>query len=174
MKKYYLPLFFLLLLAYSPFSFAEGDESISLFPGILGTSCGPGWKVNSQNTWIGITTRSFTNLTSSSSFAVTSGTSGCAKHNFVKTLEINGAYYALYNYEGLIENIALGNGEHLTTFSKTYGCSDDVIKQFSDLARKNFSKIVPTHFRQPITLYRSFKTIMKEDKILTKYCQALI
>lgn len=174
MKKNYYPLLAILLLSFSVNAFAEGDESISFLPGIIGTSCGPGWHFNSQATWVGITTRSLVNLTSSSSVAVTSGTSGCAKHNLVKRLEINGIYYAHYNYEALIENMAMGNGEHLNIFAKTYGCSDDVYQVFSEIARKNFSNIVPSNDKKPVTLYRSLKNIMKSNTNLASHCQALI
>ena len=173
-NKFFFVILCLISISFSSTAIAEGDESISLFPGILGTSCGPGWKVNSQTTWVGITTRSMTNLTSSSSFAVTSGTSGCEKHNFVKKYEIDGVYYAHYNYENLIEEMAMGGGEHLYFFAKSYGCSDSSQDVFNQLIQKKFNSVVPVNYKKPVTLYRNIKEAIKSNPVLQRDCEALI
>jgi hypothetical protein len=92
--------------------------------------CGLGsmiWKDNSIiSALFAITTNhSF----SSQLFGITTGTSGCSQHSIVKR-EMYPVYYAEANLPELRHEMAMGQGEYLTTFAQVLGCKPESQIQF--------------------------------------------
>ncbi len=109
-------------------AFAENDSD----------SCGLGWQVTKKKTFSATTTRGTTNSVVPPTFGMTSGTIGCAQHSLVKA-EMKSLHFADANYENLMTEIAQGQGEYLTGFAATMGCSS---AEFSSALQSNFSEIV--------------------------------
>ncbi len=101
-------------------------------------SCGLGWQVTSKKTFSATTTRGTTNAVVPPTFGMTSGTIGCAQHGLVKA-DKKAIHFADANYENLMTEIAQGQGEYLTGFAATMGCSSS---EFSSALQSNFSEIV--------------------------------
>ncbi len=104
------------------------------------SGCGLGWQVTQSMTTSGSSTRSMTNSTSSSEFAMTSGTSGCAKHDLVKNESMD-IHYTQANFEFLVAEAAVGQGEYLNGWARAIGCSDRAQSDFKSEAQKNFETV---------------------------------
>lgn len=94
---------------------ASGDKS---------SGCGPGWFVTDRMSFSATTTRATTN-SYVTPFAMTSGTSGCAKHTFVDN---NGSHvFIAQSTDQLRTDAAQGQGEYITALSKNLGCSNSQV-----------------------------------------------
>ena len=100
--------------------------------------CGLGLQVTKKKTFSATTTRATTNAVVPPTFGMTSGTIGCEQHSLVKA-EMKSLHFADANYENLMTEIAQGQGEYLSSFAATMGCS---AQEFSSALQSNFSEIV--------------------------------
>ncbi len=101
--------------------------------------CGLGSLIWKKNTVVSALFRLTTNHSFSSQlFGITTGTSGCSKHNIVlKTKEP--LYYVEVNKEELLLDMAKGEGEILTGMSNALGCSNK--KSIHKSIKENFNTI---------------------------------
>ncbi|MBF0359450.1 MAG: DUF3015 family protein [Oligoflexia bacterium] len=161
----FLTIFLLFSLILSTSIWAGGDTS---------TGCGVGWYVTKSMTTIGATTRASTNGTFSNTLAMTSGTSGCARHSIVMN-EKMGLHFIAANYQNILQDLSQGNGEYLLGLSRTMGCSDNVSNIFSTEARSHFSEIFPIVNGQenPERSLQSLKKVIKNNQILVSNCNIL-
>lgn len=100
--------------------------------------CGPGWWVTKTTSFSATTTRATTN-SYVRPFAMTSGTSGCAKHSLVmngKRLEFIQA-----NKDQLALETALGQGEFLSAFAASMGCAPELNAAFSAALRSHYGDV---------------------------------
>lgn len=95
------------------------------FGGESSSGCGLGWQVTKAYTTLASSTRSSVNATFSSTFGMTSGTSGCAKHSIVKQERLQ-RHFMEANQQRIRIDIALGGGEFAQGMVRTFGCSDTV------------------------------------------------
>jgi hypothetical protein len=122
-------LFFLVLLtSFASQVFAEDRSS----------GCGVGWMVTKSMSTSGSFTRSLTNATFSSQFAMTSGTSGCARHDLVM-VEKQKIHYVENNFHPLKREIAFGDGERVLALSQVWGCRNSSF--VGRVLKSNFEEI---------------------------------
>lgn len=101
--------------------------------------CGLGWQVTKKMSMVATTTRNTTNSIVPNTFGMTSGTLGCTRHSVVKKDKAP-EHFAEANYESLLAEMAMGQGEALHAFSQTLGCDS---QQLGQMVQKNYSVIVP-------------------------------
>lgn len=126
------------------------------------SGCGLGWQVSKRDSLVSSSFRSTTNAVGSQTFAMTSGTSGCAKHSIVKN-EKQGLHYAEANYENLVVEMAEGHGEYLEAFSAVLGCSPSMYPDFSQMTRNHYSEIMTSETANGGKLLENVKSVMKTD-----------
>jgi hypothetical protein len=101
-------------------------------------SCGLGWQVTKSKTIIGTSTRGTTNAYLSPSWSMTSGTSGCEKHDIAQK-DSETVQYVASNYYSIKSDMAQGQGEYLAGLAQLMGCNDAA--SFGAAAQKNFRSI---------------------------------
>jgi hypothetical protein len=101
--------------------------------------CGPGWFVTKRMSFSATTTRGTTN-SYVTPFAMTSGTSGCAKHTIAAN-ERRSLEFLATNYSHIASDVAKGDGEYLVALSSSLGCPISKLSSFRDTLRSNFREI---------------------------------
>lgn len=101
------------------------------------SGCGMGWQVTRSMSTTASYTRALTNATFSNTFAMTSGTSGCAKHDLVMK-EREKIFYVEANLIPLKREIALGRGERVEGLAQVWGCESG---EFSQLLKRNYRQL---------------------------------
>lgn len=142
------------LLIFSTWAQAEDKSS----------GCGLGWKVVQKNSLLSSYTRSITNAVTSSTFAMTSGTSGCDQHSVVLN-EKKELHYAESNFHSLMTEMAQGQGEYLKGFALVMGCDSSHVSDFSQAAQKNYNNIFPASGTNPAQLVNSMKQTLSEKNV---------
>lgn len=123
-------------------AFAAGDQS---------SGCGLGWELFKKNSLVSSSLRASTNAMASNSVAMTSGTSGCAKHDIVmKDQAVR--HYAEANYQKLLSEVAIGSGEHLSSFVAILGCHGQAGVSASQILQQNYGTIFPSDDAGPALL----------------------
>lgn len=131
--------------------------------------CGLGWEVTSKQTFIATTTRGTTNYFIPPTFGMTSGTMGCAKHDFAKR-DQEAAVFASTNYEPLKLEMAQGQGEYLTGLARTMGCSDAVSADFGRMTQKNYDSL--SNSASGVEMFKKVKNEVRKNPILASNCNA--
>lgn len=121
MKK----LFVVLALGLISFAYAQDRSS----------GCGMGWQVTRSMTTTGSYTRALTNATFSNTLAMTSGTSGCAKHDLVMKQKEK-IHYVEANLIPLRREVAMGEGERLNALAAVWGCANT--EAFAPALKQNY------------------------------------
>lgn len=131
------------------------------------SGCGLGWEVAPKQSLLSSAFRDTTNLILPNTFSMTSGTSGCAKHDIVKN-EREQMYFVEANLEQLTLEMARGDGEYLRSFASVMGC-DSSYGDFSTAVQKGYSKIfsgsvTPSHVLEGV------KAEIRSNATLAKSC----
>jgi hypothetical protein len=147
--------------------------SLSAFAGSgdKSTGCGLGWEVTKSISWFGTTTRGSTNATFSNTIGMTLGTSGCAKHSIVLN-KAKSVHYVHSNYLALMQDMARGQGEYLTGFAKTFGCSEGSLDSFTQIGKSNYNALIQS--TSPAGLTNEMRNLLVSDKNLAKNCSNLL
>ena len=119
---------FVVFLALSMNAFAQDKSS----------GCGIGWQVTKSMTTTASYVRTLTNATFSNSIAMTSGTSGCARHDLVLK-EKEKIYFVESNLIPLKREVALGHGERMSALATIWGCKNN--EGLTHTLRKNYREI---------------------------------
>ena len=159
MKK----LFLLALIAATPSSAAWAADTSN--------GCGLGWHVTQSTTLSATTTRGTTNSTLPSTFSMTSGSSGCAKHAIAQR-DVPAFQYVVVNYDSLTVEMAQGRGENLTAFARTMGCGDDTVALFGQMTQRRYSSIMSDGELTPIELFTHIKGQVAGDPVLSIACRS--
>lgn len=115
------------------------------------SGCGLGWKVTSRQSLLSSAIRNYTNSTASSTFGMTSGTSGCDRHSIVKN-ESKEIHFAESNFNSLMVEMAKGQGEYLKGFAMVMGCKENQTNDFSRAVQKNYNNLFPNQGSNPSQL----------------------
>lgn len=150
-----------------------GIFSCSTFAADGSSGCGAGWYLTQRNSLVSSSFRSLTNATFSNTSGMTSGTSGCAKHDLVKQDKAS-EHYAEANFQNLMVEMAQGDGEHLRTFAAVLGCVPGVYGNFSGTLQKNYPQIFKSEQTQPHEMLESVKSELRLNLALTQGCVAVI
>jgi len=121
--------------------------------------CGPGPVVTSNDQSIalqslGATTNAF--FLPTQTLAITSGTSGCSNDGLIYK-DKEQAVYVAYNYEGIVEDLAAGQGEHLSALAGLMGCDRSATDALGTVAQERFEAVVPERGRAPDALLAALK-----------------
>jgi hypothetical protein len=145
-------------------------SSISAFAQDKSNGCGIGWYFTKDKTILASSLRGSSNSTSPNSISMTSGTSGCAKHDIVeanKRIE----HFVEANFDALRQDIALGQGEYLSTLSATFGCHWPALPGFAEAARQNYDYLFLNQDPQQAAItVDKLKHILRSDERLSQNC----
>lgn len=136
---------------------------MNTYAGDSSSGCGLGWEVVSKNSLISSYTRTLINATTSSTIAMTLGTSGCAKHSIVKN-DKKDIHYAESNFHELMLEMSQGEGEHLKGFALAMGCVDAEVATFAKAAQSNYGQIFKAN-AQPADLVQNTRSTMQSAKV---------
>lgn len=144
--------------------------SVLLLAGLIANAedkssgCGLGWQVASHNSLISSYTRAITNASTSSTFGMTSGTSGCDKHSIVDANKED-VHYAEANFHSLMVEMAQGQGEYVHGLAVVMGCSDNQVGQFEQMSQKNYQQLFPSQGTNPWRLIDGVKSNMRKEGV---------
>jgi hypothetical protein len=143
----------------SPFAFSDDQSS----------GCGLGWQVTQRMSLLSSAVRSTTDTFLPNTFSMTSGTSGCARHDIVKNDE-KAVYFAANNYDSLIVEMAQGSGEFLEGFAQALGCDEASFSTFSAFTQSRYKKILENSANDGINFYKAVRTEMQTSPVLAAQC----
>ncbi len=150
---------------------APRNQGNELSPNQGSNECGLGWQVTKQKTLMGTSTRGTTNYYLSPTWSMTSGTSGCQKHDFAKKDE-EAVKYVASNFYPLTAEMAEGRGEYLAGLAQVMGCSDSVASNFGQATQKSFKAI--TNNADAYETLQNVKHVIENNAILSQNCSATI
>lgn len=135
------------------------------------SGCGPGWYIFEENSLVSSALRATTNgiLLPVVTIGMTFGTSNCTQHKIVLK-EKESLHFATMNHFELKRDIAKGDGEYLSAFAATIGCSASAQATLNKNLRTEYSRIYPDANVNPErTLLETYKAILS-NKELTNKC----
>ncbi len=112
---------------------------------------------------------STTNGTSgNATFGMTSGTNGCSTNG---TLTYGGKPMIALNgmMDELSEDMAVGNGEALTTYAVVLGVAPEDRDHFASVTQAHFSEIFSSSDATSVDVYAATLAVLKQDQRLAKY-----
>ena len=131
------------------------------------SGCGLGWQVSQRQSLLSSAIRSTTDAFLPNTFSMTSGTSGCAKHEIVKNDE-KAVEFAVNNYNSIVVEMAEGHGEFLDGFAQALGCTDATA--FGSLTQAHYQQILDQAAHDGINLYRAVRTQLEASPALGGQC----
>jgi len=135
------------------------------------TGCGLGWQITKKRTFLATTTRGTTDAFVPPSFGMTSGTIGCAKHDFAKN-NVEATTYVVKNFENLRIEMAEGRGESLAALARTMGCSDAAVAHFGEMTRSQYETIMNDASREsPVQVLMNIDAAVKANASLSAACR---
>lgn len=143
--------------------------SFSLFAQDKSNGCGMGWYFTKEKSILASSIRTSTNSVSPSSISMTLGTSGCAKHTFVKE-NMKGLHFLEANFDHLRYEIAKGEGEYVGGFSESLGCRPEALAVFSSTMRSNYNDVFPDSIKEPYEAMQQIERIMMNTPTLASNC----
>jgi len=102
--------------------------------------CGVGWYILKDNSLLSSYSRMATNSSLPNTFSMTSGTSGCAKHSIVQN-DKRSLHFTESNLDALRVDAARGEGEYLSAFADTMGCSWKALPAFKTVIQTNYDSV---------------------------------
>ena len=115
------------------------------------SGCGLGWELFKDKTIVSSSLRSTTHAYLPNTFSMTSGTSGCAKHEFVMDTK-RGIHFLEVNEHSLAMDAAIGEGEYLGAFAESMGCHWSKLDQFKSVIKNNYGAIFNDPASPAVTL----------------------
>ena len=135
------------------------------------SGCGVGWMVFRDMSLVSSSLRSTTNAFFSNTLAMTTGTSGCAKHSIVENKQ-RGMHYTESNLDSLMIEMAKGQGEYLSGLAYLFGCENNG-SDFGTFVRKNYGKIFTDENTTGVQVYNNLTTEISKDGSLSKTCHII-
>lgn len=105
-------------------------------------------------------------------FGITSGTSGCGESGLVLA-ETEQEKFVETNYDNLVKEMAVGEGENLTTLAGLLGCSSDQVQGFGAFTQAHYPSIVKTGSTRPSEMLVSLKEGLLLEPGLSSSCQKI-
>lgn len=136
-----------------------------------GPGCGLGklaWEQSSQNESIGgQVLMATTNGTGFQTFAISSGTSGCTNDGKIFASEKVNVFTAL-NFDNLSQEMAQGQGEHLTSLATLMGIPQEQHPEFFLMTQENYSTLVQAGESSPKAVVNAINNAMQDHIILAQ------
>jgi len=121
------------------------------------SGCGLGWQVFPKNSLVSSSLRSTTHVFLPNTFSMTSGTSGCARHDIVMN-EYKAIHFAEANYDQLMMDMARGQGEYLNGFAAVTNYKGDM-NAFGSFVQNNFVNLYPMATTTPSEMVANFRNL---------------
>jgi hypothetical protein len=113
-------------------------------------------------------------LSGNSTFAMTSGTSGCSKNlGGLVMAESEPTLFVQNNYNGLAKEMAAGEGEQLMTLAGLMGCSADHKDSFATFTKQNYDSIFVSEQTTVPEMLASLKKGLSSDPVLSTSCSKI-
>jgi len=103
-------------------------------------------------------------------FGISSETSECTTDGTIKSERAQEAF-AEVNFESLAQEMAKGQGDHLTAFAHLLGCPEASLSEFGHLAQHNYTQIFSHDSMTPLELVDAVKQSIASDAVLSRACQ---
>jgi Protein of unknown function (DUF3015) len=103
-------------------------------------------------------------------FGITSGTSNCTTDGIVKQSRAQQAF-AEANFASLRQEMAKGQGEHLTAFAHLLGCSQGSMHDFGRVVQHDYTRIFFGDETTPLDVIQFVKESIAADPVLAQACQ---
>jgi len=102
----------------------------------------------------------------SQTFGISSGTSGCANDGvIIKNKHIN---MASSTYESLLQEMAQGHGEHLTSLAMLLGVAEKDQPLFFALVQEKYTTLIVSNDATAVTMLQALQIAMAENPVLAK------
>ncbi len=108
---------------------------------------------------------STTNQIGSQPLALSFGTWGCTSRGRM-TAELKIRAFAALNFENLSQDMARGQGEHLTSLAALMGIPAEYQDEFFALAQENYAPLIDQGERSPVAVVRALNDAMAGHPIL--------
>ncbi|HEX7928496.1 MAG TPA: DUF3015 domain-containing protein [bacterium] len=105
-------------------------------------------------------------------FGMTSGTSGCNADSVVKK-EYEQQQFVAANLDSLSQEMAQGQGEHVTALAGLMGCAAVVQGNFAKLSQEKYSAIFTGADAQPLAVLASLKQEIRQEPALAASCSRI-
>jgi hypothetical protein len=102
-------------------------------------------------------------------FGITSGTSECTQDGRIRSERAQEAF-AEVNFESLAQDMAKGQGEHLTAFAQLLGCSEESADELGRLTQRNYTEIFSREAMTALDLVDAVKQNIASDAALSHTC----
>jgi hypothetical protein len=102
-------------------------------------------------------------------FGITSGTSECTQDGRIRSERAQEAF-AEVNFESLAQEMAKGQGEHLTAFAHLLGCSENSTDEFGRLTQRHYTQIFSREAMTGLDLVDAVKQNIASDATLSRTC----
>lgn len=136
-----------------------------------GPGCGLGklaWAETSQNESIGgQVMMATTNGTGFQTFAISSGTSGCTNDGKIFASEKVNVFTAL-NFDNLSQEMAQGQGEHLTSLATLMGIPQEQHQEFFAMTQEKYTALVQAGESSPKAVVKAMHDAMKGHLVLAQ------
>lgn len=143
--------------------------------GYGGSGCGPGSMVAGTAPGamqlLGVTIN--VTLSPTQYSAISTGFSNCNPQGLVK-LDKEREMFAQSNYSSLVREMAVGEGENLSTLAGMYGCSQESYGDFTSMVQTNFEHIVQSEKTTSGEMLVSLEDKMAGHAVLSKSCSGMI
>lgn len=110
---------------------------------------------------------SSTNFTGIQPIAISSGTSGCTNDGKIWASEKVNVFTAL-NFDNLAQEMAQGQGEHLTSLATLMGVPEENHQAFFGMTQENYSTLVQAGETSPKAVVKALHDAMAGHVVLAK------
>jgi DUF3015 family protein len=100
-------------------------------------------------------------------FGISTGTSGCTNNGMIVKGEQANVFASL-NFDNLSQEIAQGQGEHLTSLAVLLGVPAEHQAEFFSMAQENYKALIQTGENAPSAMLMALQNVMKSHPVLAK------
>ena len=108
----------------------------------------------------------------SQTFGISSGTSGCTNHE--EFVHEKAAMFTTTTFDTLVQEIAQGGGEHLTSLAILIGVPTEHQQQFFLLAKSKLPSLINSHHPSPQVILQTFYHSLDNLYVLAKENTSLL
>jgi len=106
-------------------------------------------------------------------FGMTSGTSNCGDHGLLN-LSQEREIFVERNYASLVKEMAVGEGENLSTLASLYGCSSESFPDFGALTQNKFDVLIHNDQTTPGEMLTLLEGQLVEHPQLSQSCRSVV
>ena len=103
----------------------------------------------------------------STTFGISSGTSGCTNDGTVMAQEKANVFAAM-NFENLSQDMARGEGEHLASLATLMGVPEEHQAEFFTLTQERYTTLIRSGEKTPVAMLTALHDAMQAHPVLTQ------